>query len=103
MAVIAMLTFLRTQMHRDSIDNAQIYAGALFFGVSNIMFNGYAELSLMIVRLPVFYRQRDMLFFPAWCFSISTWILSIPISAIETIMWCVVTYYTIGFAPYVSR
>ncbi|CAM6083756.1 unnamed protein product [Calypogeia fissa] len=103
MAVVSMLIFLRTTMHRDSVDEAQVYAGAIFFGIISIMFNGYAELSMMIIRLPVFYRQRDMLFFPAWCYTVSTWILSIPISIVATITWCIITYYTIGFAPNVSR
>jgi hypothetical protein len=103
MALVTMATFFRTTMHRNSLDNAQIYAGAIFFAISNFMFNGYAELSLLILRLPVFYKQRDMLFFPAWCFTVATWILSIPISVMEVTTWTLLTYYTVGFAPNVQR
>ncbi|KAK4837912.1 hypothetical protein QYF36_009466 [Acer negundo] len=30
------------------------------------MFNGFAELSIAIMRLPVFYKHRDLLFYPAF-------------------------------------
>ncbi|KAK8608426.1 hypothetical protein V6N13_023850 [Hibiscus sabdariffa] len=61
------------------------------------------ELSLMISRLPVFYKQRDLLFHPAWTFTLPTFLLRVPISILETVAWMVVTYYTIGYAPAASR
>ncbi|CAM6100567.1 unnamed protein product [Calypogeia fissa] len=103
MGLIAMTVFFRTTMHRRNLQDAQVYAGALFFGVVNIMFNGFAELSMTIVRLPVFYKQRDLYFFPPWTFSLPKFIQSIPISILESTIWIVLTYYTIGFAPNVGR
>ncbi|KAJ8543110.1 hypothetical protein K7X08_005633 [Anisodus acutangulus] len=48
-----------------------------------IMFNRYSELALSIVKLPVFYKQRDYLFFPAWAYALPTWIFNIPITLLE--------------------
>ncbi|KAL3688205.1 hypothetical protein R1sor_014514 [Riccia sorocarpa] len=103
MALIAMTLYFRTEMHRNNLGDAQVYGGALFFGIVSVMFNGFADISMTIVRLPVFFKQRDLLFFPSWAFSISTLILRIPSSIVESVMWIIITYYTIGFAPAIGR
>ncbi|XVE99098.1 hypothetical protein REPUB_Repub03eG0167600 [Reevesia pubescens] len=69
----------------------------------NVMFNGMAELALTIFRLPVFFKQRDFLFYPAWAFALPIWVLRIPLSLLESGIWIILTYYTIGFAPAPSR
>jgi hypothetical protein len=56
MAVIASTLFLRTKMHHDSVNDGGIYVGALFFSVVINLFNGMAELSMTIARLPVFHN-----------------------------------------------
>lgn len=102
-ALIASTVFLRTKMHTKNDDDGALYVGALLFGLVINMFNGFSELSLTIQRLPVFYKQRDLLFHPPWAFTLPTFLLRIPISVFESIVWMVVTYYTIGFAPEASR
>ncbi|KAF5198939.1 Abc transporter g family member [Thalictrum thalictroides] len=103
MAIITMTVFLRTQMSRDDVTDGGIYIGALFFGITVILFNGFAELNMTIAALPVFYKQRDLLFYPAGAFSLPSWILKIPISIMEVAVWVFVTYYVIGFDPNVKR
>ena len=103
MAVITMTLFLRTEMHRNSVDDGNIYTGALFFTVVMIRFNGMAELAMSTAKLPVFYKQRDFLFYPAWAYALPTWILKIPITFIEVGVWVFMTYYVIGFDPNVER
>ncbi|XVE88987.1 hypothetical protein DITRI_Ditri19aG0113900 [Diplodiscus trichospermus] len=103
MAFITMTVFLRTEMNRDSVADGQTYMGALFFGLIMVMFNGIAELSMTIVKLPVFYKQRDFLFFPAWAYALPTWILKIPVTFVEVSIWVFLTYYVIGFDPNVER
>ncbi|XVE52143.1 hypothetical protein DITRI_Ditri02bG0098800 [Diplodiscus trichospermus] len=103
MALITMTLFLRTEMNRDSPEGGQIYIGALFFGLNTIMFNGFAELSMTIAKLPVFYKQRDLLFFPSWAYALPTWILKIPITFLEVSIWVFLTYYVIGFDPNIER
>ncbi|PSS17958.1 ABC transporter G family member 36 like [Actinidia chinensis var. chinensis] len=102
-AIIAATVFLRTEMHTGNEGDGAIYVGALLFTMIINMFNGFAELSLTIQRLPVFYKQRDLLFHPPWAFTLPTFLLRIPISVLESIVWMVLTYYTIGFAPEASR
>ncbi|KAE8705118.1 Pleiotropic drug resistance protein 3 [Hibiscus syriacus] len=103
MAFITMTLFLRTEMRHDSIVGGGIYMGALFFGLVTIMFNGMSEISMTIAKLPVFYKQRDLLFYPSWAYALPAWILKIPISFAEVSIWVFLTYYVIGFDPNVER
>lgn len=77
--------------------------GALFFTLVVIMFNGFSELAMTVVKLPVFYKQRDLLFYPSWAYALPTWILKIPITCLEVGIWVAMTYYVIGFDPNIER
>ncbi|KAK7284890.1 hypothetical protein RJT34_19644 [Clitoria ternatea] len=103
MSIITFTVFLRTKMSVGTVQDGQKFFGALFFGLLNMMFNGMAELSMTVFRLPIFYKQRDFMFYPAWACALPMWILRIPISFVESLIWVVLTYYTIGFAPSASR
>lgn len=102
-AVIGATVFLRTNMHTMNVDDGALYVGALLFGLITNTFNAFAELPMVIERLPVLYKQRDLLFHPPWAFTIPTFLLGIPISIVDSTAWTVVTYNIIGFAPEVSR
>ncbi|KAL8199987.1 hypothetical protein R6Q57_011326 [Mikania cordata] len=102
MALFTFTVFFRTTMKYGDIDDGGKYYGALFFSLINVMFNGMAELALTIFRLPVFYKQRDSLFYPAWAFALPVWLLRLPLSLLESGIWILLTYYTVGFAPSVS-
>ncbi|GLT73346.1 hypothetical protein SLA2020_452130 [Shorea laevis] len=95
--------FLRTRLHPTDEMNGNLYLSCLFFGLVHMMFNGFSELPLMISRLPVFYKQRDNLFHPASAWSVTSWILRVPYSIIEAVVWSCVVYYTVGFAPSAGR
>lgn len=101
-ALISMTVFFRTTLHQN-MEDGQLYMGAVFFGVVIIMFNGYAELSMAIFRLPVFYKQRDLLFYPAWAYALPSLVLSIPSSIAEAGIYSCISYYVIGYAPEASR
>ncbi|PKA67166.1 ABC transporter G family member 39 [Apostasia shenzhenica] len=103
LAVVTTTVFLRTNMHHETIADGWKYFGALFFSLVNMMFNGMAELPLTILRLPVFYKQRDFLFYPPWAFGLSYSLLKIPLSLLESGIWLIITYYGIGFSPSVGR
>ncbi|KAK4593204.1 hypothetical protein RGQ29_017372 [Quercus rubra] len=103
MSIISMTVFFRTEMKHGQLEDGGKYYGALFFSLINVMFNGVSELALTIVRLPVFFKQRDFLFYPAWAFGLPIWLLRIPLSLMESGIWTCLTYYTIGFAPSASR
>ncbi|KAG5404332.1 hypothetical protein IGI04_010451 [Brassica rapa subsp. trilocularis] len=103
MSLIAMTVYLRTEMHVGTVADGQKFYGALFFSLINVLFNGMVELGFTVMRLPVFYKQRDFLFYPPWAFALPAWLLKIPLSLIESGIWIAFTYYTIGFAPAASR
>jgi len=103
MSIIAMTLFFRTKMKHDTVIDGGLYMGALFFGVLLIMFNGFSEMAMTVFKLPVFFKQRDLLFFPAWSYTIPSWILKIPITFIEVAGYVFLTYYVIGFDPNISR
>lgn len=103
MALVGMTVFFRTKMHKNDVTDGGIYTGALFFTTIMVMFNGLSELSMIIYKLPVFYKQRDMHFFPPWAYALPSWVLKIPITFIEVAIWTFLTYYVIGFDPNVGR
>ncbi|CAN1287564.1 Pleiotropic drug resistance protein 1 [Linum perenne] len=106
LVILAFLTstvFLRTNMHHRTVDDGGSYMGAIFFGMITVVFNGMSEMAMTIFKLPVFYKQRDLLFFPSWAYALPTWILKIPITFLEVAVWVLSTYYPIGFDPNISR
>ncbi|KAL4278141.1 hypothetical protein GQ457_03G042110 [Hibiscus cannabinus] len=103
MALIGSTVFLRTEMHEKTVTDGIVRTGALFFSVFMIMFNGLVELGMTVFKLPIFYKQRDNLFYPAWAYALPTWILKIPISFIEVGLWVALTYYLMGLDPDILR
>ncbi|KAL9680966.1 hypothetical protein QQ045_012747 [Rhodiola kirilowii] len=102
LAIVASTVYLRTTLH-IAYDDGMVYVGAIIFAMATNMYNGFAELSLTMVRLPVFYKHRDLLFHPAWAFTLPNFLLRVPISIFESIIWTIVSYYTIGFAQEAER
>ncbi|KAL5156634.1 ABC transporter G family member 36 [Glycine soja] len=101
--IIAATVFFRTNMHQRNEADAAVYIGSILFTMIMNMFNGFAELPLTIARLPIFYKHRDHLFHPPWTYTLPNFILRIPITMFEAIVWVLITYYTIGLAPEASR
>ncbi|KAF5741705.1 hypothetical protein HS088_TW10G00709 [Tripterygium wilfordii] len=101
--LITTTVFLRSNMHRDSVTDGGIYVGALYFSVIMFLFFGMGELPMTVSRLPIFYKQRDLLFYPSWAYSLPTWFLKIPITLVEVGVWVFISYYAIGFDPNVGR
>ncbi|XP_047941583.1 pleiotropic drug resistance protein 3-like isoform X2 [Salvia hispanica] len=102
LASITMTVFLRTQMSIDLL-HANSYLGALFYSLIILVVDGIPELSMTIGRLGVFYKQRDLHFYPAWAYAVPATILKIPLSLLESLLWTCFTYYTIGYSPEVGR
>ncbi|URD75112.1 Plant PDR ABC transporter associated [Musa troglodytarum] len=103
LAFVIMTIFLRTKMKHQTIADGYLYMGAIFAGVVIVKFNGMTELSIMIRRLPIYYKQREVLFFPGWALLLSITVLSLPMSFIEAGLWTSLTYYVVGFAPSAVR
>nr|GEV68171.1 ABC transporter G family member 32 [Tanacetum cinerariifolium] len=54
---------------------------------------------MLVAKLPVIYKHRDLHFYPCWIYTLPSWILSIPTSLIESGIWVIVTYYVVGLDP----
>lgn len=102
-ALITMTVFFRSTMHHNTIDDGILYLGALYFAIVMILFNGFTEVALLVTKLPVLYKHRDLHFYPSWAYTLPSWLLSIPTSVIESAMWVLVTYYAVGYDPQFSR
>jgi hypothetical protein len=73
--------------------------GSLFIAVVIVNFNGMTEIAMTIKRLPTFYKQRELLALPGWALLSSAYLISLPMSLLETGLWTSLTYYVIGYAP----
>ncbi|MCO5582935.1 hypothetical protein L7F22_036838 [Adiantum nelumboides] len=102
-AFITATLFLRTRLSPTDETNGFLYLSTLFFALVHMMFNGLTEMTFTVARLPVLYKQRDNLFYPSWAFSVPSWILRIPYSFVESIIWSCIVYYSVGLAPEAGR
>ncbi|KAE9446705.1 hypothetical protein C3L33_21392, partial [Rhododendron williamsianum] len=101
-ASISMTMFLRSGAGSYTT-NANHYLGALFFSIFALFFDGKPELSMTVARLPIFFKQRDLYFYPAWSYAISSTILKVPLSLWSALIWTSLTYYGIGYSPEPAR
>jgi hypothetical protein len=70
----------------------------------HLMFASYAEQTLIIFGLKVFWKQsRYFQFFPAWSFSGPTTLLRMPFSLIDACVWSGIVYWLVGLAPEAGR
>ncbi|XP_015898189.3 ABC transporter G family member 32 [Ziziphus jujuba] len=102
-AIVTMSVFFRTTMHHNTIDDGGLYLGALYFSMVIILFNGFTEVSMLVAKLPVLYKHRDLRFYPSWVYTLPSWVLSVPTSLIEAGFWVAVTYYVMGYDPSITR
>uniref|UniRef100_A0A0D9VF50 ABC transporter domain-containing protein n=1 Tax=Leersia perrieri TaxID=77586 RepID=A0A0D9VF50_9ORYZ len=103
LAFMSMTVFLRTKMPYGQISDGTKFLGALTFNLITVMFNGLSELNMTIKKLPMFYKHRDFLFFPAWTYGLANILLKVPVSLVEAAVWVVMTYYVMGFSPAAGR
>ncbi|KAH9617721.1 hypothetical protein KSS87_018667, partial [Heliosperma pusillum] len=102
-ALITATLFFRTKMPKETVTDGGIFMGALFFSIIRMIYNGFSEVSLTVNQLPVFYKQRNLLLYPAWAYTLPKWILKIPLSISEVAIWVCVTYYITGFDPAIGK
>lgn len=68
------------------------------------MFASYAEQSLLIFALRVFWKQsREFQFFPAWAYCAPTTLLRVPLSLADAFVWSCIVYFLVGLAPDAGR
>ncbi|KAG8497099.1 hypothetical protein CXB51_008303 [Gossypium anomalum] len=82
-ASITMTTFLRTRMAVDVI-HSSYFMGSLFCALVILHVDGFPKLSMTVSRIAVFYKQRELCFYPAWAYAIPAAILKVPLSLLES-------------------
>ncbi|KAK3441451.1 hypothetical protein EUGRSUZ_B01807, partial [Eucalyptus grandis] len=101
-AFITTTVFLRTEMGMD-IFHANYYMGSLFYALTILLVDGFPELAMTVSRLPTFYKQKELYFYPAWAYAIPASIMKLVLSLLESVVWTSLTYYVIGYSPEVGR
>ncbi|XP_021746264.1 ABC transporter G family member 32-like isoform X1 [Chenopodium quinoa] len=100
---IIVTVFFRKTMHHNTLEDGGIYLGAIYFTICMNLFNGFMEVPMLIQKLPVLYKHRDLHFYPSLVYTLPSWILSIPSSFLESAVWVGITYYLVGFDPEITR
>lgn len=103
LAFVVATLFFRSEMNQDTVLDGVKYLGALFMGVVAIDFICTIELGLATKKLPIFYKQRELLALPGWALVCSVFLTSLPLSLMEAGLWTFSTYYAIGYAPSAIR
>ena len=85
------------------IEHGNYYLGSLFFSLVTMTFIGLTEIVMTIRQLPVFFKQRDLYFYPAWAYTLPGILLKIPQSLFDALIWTSSTYYGIGYSLQASR
>ena len=60
-------------------------------------------LHVQVERLPVFWKQRQLLFFDAFSFAFPAFLQRIPYSLFVSLVWTAVTYFPVGLAGQPDR
>ena len=97
-----MSLFYRTHMQVD-LEHGNYYLGSLFFALTTMKFLGLPEISMKIRRIPVFFKKKDLFFYPTWAYTLPRILLKIPQSLFDALIWTSITYYGIGYSPEAGR
>lgn len=85
------------------VTHGNYYMGSLFFALTILVVDGIPEMSMTLQRLEVFYKQRDLCFYPAWAYAVPATLLKVPVSLVVSLVWTSLTYYVIGYSPEPQR
>ncbi|PWA46764.1 hypothetical protein CTI12_AA505450 [Artemisia annua] len=64
-ALIIMSVFFRTTLHHSTVDDGGLYLGELYFSMVILLFNGFTEVPMLVAKLQVIYKHRDLHFYPS--------------------------------------
>ncbi|DBA97183.1 TPA: hypothetical protein ACH3X1_014944 [Trebouxia sp. C0004] len=81
----------------DTVQEGQLFLLEIFFAALISTFAGFGKIPETVLALPVFYKQRDNKFFPAWCYALPKTILDLPLSIWEALLWVCIPYFAVGY------
>lgn len=85
------------QEPKETINDANLFMGVAFFSVMYCLTSSFPDAAVLIQRLPVFYKQRDAHFYPAFCWALPQVVLRAPWSFAECWIWTLMVYFMVGF------
>ncbi|DBB14463.1 TPA: transcription factor [Trebouxia sp. C0006] len=98
---IGFLAFLSATLFfkpgHDTIAEGQRFLLDIFFAALVSIFAGFGKIPETVLALPVFYKQRENKFFPAWCYALPMTLLDIPLALWEAVLWTAIPYFTVGY------
>ncbi|KAK2076469.1 hypothetical protein QBZ16_000994 [Prototheca wickerhamii] len=82
----------------NTLLDGNLYLSAAFFSLIYMLLGGVTECHMLIMRLPVFYKQREMMFYPGWCFAVPSFLFRVPFCFVDGTLWSCIVYFAIGFS-----
>ncbi|KAL4440309.1 hypothetical protein ABPG75_003310 [Micractinium tetrahymenae] len=80
-----------------SLASANYLLGVLFFSCIMFMVGAFADSSMLVEALPVFYKQRTSRFYPPVCFALQMVLMRLPFCFVESWFWTLMVYFLVGF------
>ncbi|XP_057537682.1 ABC transporter G family member 39-like [Amaranthus tricolor] len=99
LGLVVASAFCEDKKHDDRIEDGTVQMGALFILLVTIILSGLAVIPMTINKLPVYYKQKNFLFYPSWAYSFPSLIPGMIFSMIEVLILVLTTYFIIGFDP----
>lgn len=79
-------------------EDARTLSGMLFFSILFSVLSSMALLPIVFSQRQVFYKHSRAMFYPTAAFTIAQTLVLIPIQIIETIIFCSITYWSVGMS-----
>lgn len=86
-----------------NVGHSNYYMGSMFNNLIFFLVDGFPEMSVTIERLKVFYKQKELCFYPAWAYAILASIIGVPLSFAQSLACTCLPHYSIGYTPEVQR
>jgi ABC-type multidrug transport system ATPase subunit/ABC-type multidrug transport system permease subunit len=79
-------------------EDARTLSGMLFFSILFSVLSSMALLPVIFAQRQVFYKHSRAMFYPTAAFTIAQTLVLIPVQIIETILFCSITYWSVGMS-----
>ncbi|KAL8171705.1 LOW QUALITY PROTEIN: hypothetical protein V2J09_023509 [Rumex salicifolius] len=86
LGLMSIPVFYENRKNKDSLDDGTIFMASMFFTVSRIAMNQFPDITLTISKLPIFYKQRDLSFYPVWAYALPSLVVKMPLQFVLLLM-----------------
>eukprot|EP00892_Ulva_mutabilis_P008760 jgi/Ulvmu1/6256/UM028_0114.1 len=82
--------------------NARSFTAVSFMSILFLSLGAMPQLNAVTISKPIFFKQRDNLFFAPACYAIGLWWQTVPFAIVEAVVFSVIVYFMVGFTFSVS-